>query len=162
MVLMMRCTRSITSAKSNSALALLKPYSLARAMYESILAERSSDLLGTQPEFRQSPPMRCRSISVTFAFTVAAISAATRPPEPAPMTTRFVSKRFGFLNRRSTRRALNASSAFLAISGATPSSANDTHSVGDRMSPAEAMLPSSAPALTYTAVPNSMPSWLTQ
>ena len=99
------CTRSITSAKSNSAAALWNPNSLARAMYESILAERSSDLLGTQPVFRQSPPMRWRSISVTFAFTVAAMRAATKPPEPAPTTTMLVSKRRGFSNRRSAARA---------------------------------------------------------
>ena len=40
---------------------------------ESSLAERISAFDGTQPVFRQSPPMRCFSTSVTFAFTAAAM-----------------------------------------------------------------------------------------
>jgi hypothetical protein len=42
-------------------------------MCESSFAERISALDGTQPVLRQSPPMRCFSISVTFAFTAAAM-----------------------------------------------------------------------------------------
>ena len=37
------------------------------------LAERISALLGTQPVFRQSPPILCFSISATFALTAAAM-----------------------------------------------------------------------------------------
>ena len=112
------------------------------------MAERSSDLLGTQPVFRQSPPMRWRSMSVTFAFTVAAINAATKPPEPAPITTRLASKRLGLSNRRSTARARNASTAFLATSGKTPSSANDAKRAGDRMSDTDSSCASWLPAFT--------------
>ena len=54
-----------------------------------------SVLLGTQPVFRQSPPMRACSTSVTLARTVAAISEAINPADPAPMTIRFASNRFG-------------------------------------------------------------------
>ena len=47
-----------------------------------------SALEGTQPTFRQSPPMRCRSTKATFAPKPAAPAALTRPAVPAPMTTR--------------------------------------------------------------------------
>ena len=86
--------------------ARLNPYSSARSAYESIFAERNKLLLGTQPVLRQSPPMRLRSISVTLALTVVPMSAATKPAEPAPMTTRLLSNRFGFLNFLNARRAL--------------------------------------------------------
>ena len=66
-----RCTRSMTCAKSTVALADCTPYSLLRAICDSSLAERISALLGTQPVFRQSPPMRCFSISATFALVAA-------------------------------------------------------------------------------------------
>jgi len=36
-------------------------------MWERSFAERIRALEGTQPVFRQSPPIRCLSISVTFA-----------------------------------------------------------------------------------------------
>ena len=42
---------------------------------------------GTQPTFRQSPPIRCRSISATFAPMPAATAAVTSPAVPAPITT---------------------------------------------------------------------------
>ncbi len=63
----------MTSAKSNSMVAVLKPNSLARFAWFRTLAERMSALLGTQPVFRQSPPMLYFSISATFAFTAAAM-----------------------------------------------------------------------------------------
>jgi hypothetical protein len=47
-----------------------------------------SALDGTHPTFRQSPPIRSRSISATRAPSVAAPTALTRPAVPAPMTTR--------------------------------------------------------------------------
>ncbi len=49
------------------------PNSGARRMWDSSLAERISALDGTQPVLRQSPPIRCFSISVTLAFTAAAM-----------------------------------------------------------------------------------------
>ncbi len=49
------------------------PNSLRRLMCASSLAERISAFDGTQPVFRQSPPIRCFSTSVTLAFTAAAM-----------------------------------------------------------------------------------------
>ena len=43
---------------------------------------------GTQPTFRQSPPMAPRSISTTDAPSCTAPAATLRPAEPAPMTQR--------------------------------------------------------------------------
>jgi len=63
-----------------------------------VLAERISALLGTQPKFRQSPPILWPSISVTLALTAAAMWAETRPPAPAPMTTRLRSNARGFFH----------------------------------------------------------------
>ena len=63
----------MTSAKSNSALAARMPSACERRMSASSLADRISALDGTQPVLRQSPPMRCFSISVTLAFTAAAM-----------------------------------------------------------------------------------------
>ena len=51
---------------------------------------------GTQPVFRQSPPILWRSTRVTLAFTAAAMYAVTRPADPAPITTTLRSKRAGF------------------------------------------------------------------
>ena len=42
---------------------------------------------GTQPTFRQSPPIRWRSIRATRAPSPAAPLADTRPAVPAPITT---------------------------------------------------------------------------
>ena len=42
---------------------------------------------GTQPTFRQSPPIRWRSIRATLAPSPAAPLAETRPAVPAPITT---------------------------------------------------------------------------
>jgi hypothetical protein len=42
---------------------------------------------GTQPTLRQSPPIRCRLTSATFAPKAAEAAATTRPPGPAPPTT---------------------------------------------------------------------------
>ena len=51
-------------------------------------AARMSPFEGTQPTFRQSPPIRCRSTSATFAPIPAATAAVTRPAVPAPITHR--------------------------------------------------------------------------
>ena len=85
----------MTSAKSNSAVALRIPYFEEFRICESTRAVLISALEGTQPVLRQSPPMRCFSISVTLARTVAAMYAETRPADPAPITTRLRSNRAG-------------------------------------------------------------------
>ena len=51
-------------------------------------AARMIPFEGTQPTFRQSPPIRWRSISATFAPIPAATAAVTSPAVPAPITTR--------------------------------------------------------------------------
>jgi hypothetical protein len=51
-------------------------------------AARMMALDGTQPTLRQSPPMKCFSMSATFAPSPAAPMAVTNPAVPAPMTTR--------------------------------------------------------------------------
>jgi hypothetical protein len=64
----------MTSAKEKSALEVRRnPNSSARAMCERNFAERISAFEGTQPVLRQSPPSLCFSISVTLAFTAAAM-----------------------------------------------------------------------------------------
>ena len=66
-------TRCIIAEKSTLSLSARNPYSSARRIYDAILAERINALLGTQPVFRQSPPIRSLSISATFALDAAAI-----------------------------------------------------------------------------------------
>jgi hypothetical protein len=73
MVRITRCTRSMTSAKSNSMVADLNPRSFALRACAMNFAERNKAFEGTQPVFRQSPPMRCFSTSVTLALTAAAM-----------------------------------------------------------------------------------------
>ena len=48
-------------------------------------AQRISALDGTQPTFRQSPPIKSRSIRATLAPTPAAPAAVTSPAVPAPI-----------------------------------------------------------------------------
>ncbi len=57
-------------------------------MCDSSFADRISAFDGTQPVFRQSPPILCFSINATFALVAAAMYADTSPAEPAPITTR--------------------------------------------------------------------------
>ena len=106
--------------------------------------------------------MRCFSTSVTLARTAAAMYAETRPAEPPPMTIRLRSKRRGRGQRAYTRRALMASSAFFARSGKIPSSTKAPISAGERICRGVAIAASCVPAFTYTSVPASMPTWLTQ
>src|SRR5436189_4737989 len=47
-----------------------------------------SDLEGTQPVLRHSPPILPRSMSTTGTPNAAAAAATERPPEPAPITQR--------------------------------------------------------------------------
>lgn len=60
------------------------------AVYAGALlgAAAMSDLEGTQPVHRQSPPMRSRSTSSTSAPKRAAVLAATIPAVPPPITSR--------------------------------------------------------------------------
>src|SRR5258707_13101309 len=46
-----------------------------------------SALLGTQPKFKQSPPILLRSISATRPPSAAVPAPVTRPAVPAPVTT---------------------------------------------------------------------------
>src|SRR5215831_5038264 len=62
-----------------------RPASLAPA---AACAAASSALLGTQPKFRQSPPMRSRSIRATLNPSCAAAAVTESPAAPAPMTAR--------------------------------------------------------------------------
>src|SRR3954465_1419332 len=45
-------------------------------------------LVGMQPQFRQMPPARSRSLQATLKPSCEARMAATYPPGPAPTTTR--------------------------------------------------------------------------
>lgn len=51
-------------------------------------AERISAFDGKEPVLRQSPPIRCFSISATFAINTAAMYVTIRQAEPVPMTIR--------------------------------------------------------------------------
>lgn len=59
----------------------------ARAAW-AVCEAASSALLGIQPKFRQSPPMRSRSISTTWRPSCAATAVMERPEAPAPTTAR--------------------------------------------------------------------------
>ena len=65
--------RAITCLKLNVAEASVKPYRSACRIWCCSLAVRIRALLGTQPKFRQSPPILCASTSVTLALTAAAM-----------------------------------------------------------------------------------------
>ncbi len=66
-----RCTRSMTAAKSKFAVAEATPKRGARRVSARKRAVRISAFEGTQPVLRQSPPMRSRSTSATFACNAA-------------------------------------------------------------------------------------------
>ena len=78
------------------------------------------------------------------------------------MTTRLRSNFAGRGQPRYTRRRLTSSIAFLATSGNKPSSTNAPTTPSERMPRGDSMAASCVPAFTYTSVPASMPSWLTQ
>ena len=50
----------------------------------------------------------------------------------------------------------------LAMNGKSPSSTNAPSRPGDRIPLSEVICASCVPAYTYTTVPASMPTWLTQ
>lgn len=57
-----------------------------KALLAAAAAAANSALDGTQPWFRQSPPIAAASTSTTRAPICAAPAATERPPAPAPMT----------------------------------------------------------------------------
>src|ERR1044072_1902348 len=69
-----------------SARGSVKPNGDTRFGSAACLAAASSAFEGTQPEFRQSPPILPFSISTTGTPNAAAAAATERPPEPAPRT----------------------------------------------------------------------------
>ncbi len=78
------------------------------------------------------------------------------------MTTMLRSNAAGFVHLAYTLRALSQSTIFLATSGKRPSSTNDPISPGDTSPASESICAICVPAFTYTIVPSSMPTWLTQ
>ena len=85
----MRRTRSITAPKSIvTPSGTFTPSAAASRSSPMTRAARITVFEGTQPVFRQSPPMRCRSTRATRAPSVAEAAAVTRPAVPAPTTTR--------------------------------------------------------------------------
>ncbi len=96
MVAIISSMRAIIFAKFTSASAFSKPNSFARLIYDIMRPLRIKDLLGIQPVFKQSPPILFFSMRITLALALATINAATRPAEPAPITTTLASKRMGF------------------------------------------------------------------
>jgi hypothetical protein len=79
-------TRSMTSSNEKSGTWSRSPQREAWAIVWAARAEAMRALLGTQPVFRQSPPMRCFSMSATRPPRPAVPAAVTRPAVPAPMT----------------------------------------------------------------------------
>src|SRR6185436_712909 len=67
------------------------------------LAAAISALDGTQPKFRQSPPMRSRSTRTTERPSCAAPAATTRPAEPPPTTQTSGSSRSAMSGTRLAR-----------------------------------------------------------
>src|SRR3954462_11488233 len=62
------------------------PNALACATVRARVAAAISDLDGTQPVLRPSPPIRPFSTSTTGTPKAAAAAATERPPEPPPIT----------------------------------------------------------------------------
>ncbi len=80
---------SIAAAKSKSTgRGTRTPNTPAPLTAATARAARSTALDGTQPKFRQSPPMRCFSTIATLAPSPAAPAAETSPAVPPPRTTR--------------------------------------------------------------------------
>src|SRR6476646_11063834 len=62
------------------------PKAAALVMARARLPAAISDLEGTQPVLRHSPPILPFSMSTTGTPNAAAAAATERPPEPAPIT----------------------------------------------------------------------------
>src|SRR5215471_15643469 len=76
------------------------PKTAASAIARARLPAAMSDLEGTHPVFRHSPPILPFSISTTGTPKAAAAAATDRPPEPAPMTQMSGVKRSAMLSPR--------------------------------------------------------------
>ncbi len=83
----------------------------------------SSALLGTQPKFRQSPPIRSRSISATRRPSWAATAVTDRPAAPAPITAR----------SKSGIRAPPAAATRPAAATAPPGASSGPQDAGEKM-----------------------------
>ena len=84
-----RRMRSITAPKSALAPGGTRtPNSAAPRTSATARPARIRAFDGTQPTFRQSPPISSRSTSATLAPSPAAPAAVTSPAVPAPITTR--------------------------------------------------------------------------
>ena len=70
---MLRATCAITAGKSTGASLFARPKAAPCRAWCTCFAARSNALDGTQPVFRQSPPIASRSINVTLARTAAAM-----------------------------------------------------------------------------------------
>ena len=162
MVLMIRCTRAMSALKLTFGSTSLKPNWLPCRRSNACRADRIRALLGTQPVFRQSPPILFFSINVTLALTVAAISAATKPPDPAPMTTRSRSNFLGRSKPLYTRWALSQPTIHLVNNGNRPSNTNEESNPIEKTSLGLLIREISVPALTYNMVPASIPTWDTK
>ena len=74
-----------TAAKSIAGASPVTPIAGLPCALCAALAAASSAFDGTQPLFRQSPPMRSASNSTTRAPICAAPAATLSPPDPPPM-----------------------------------------------------------------------------
>jgi hypothetical protein len=81
-------TWSCTAAKSTFGAAAAMPKASPDAAQWACLAAAIMALDGTQPKFRQSPPIAAFSISTTRWPNWAATAATESPAEPAPITHR--------------------------------------------------------------------------
>src|SRR5262249_42860371 len=83
---MTSCTCWWTLPKSMSGTPAATPKARASTTARACLAAAISDLEGTQPVLRHSPPILFFSTNTTDTPKAAAAAATERPPEPAPMT----------------------------------------------------------------------------
>ena len=91
MVAMTSATWRFTAAKSMAGAVPVTPMAGLPCAWRAAFAAASSAFDGTQPLFRQSPPMRPASNSTTRAPNCAAPAATLSPPDPPPMTQMSVS-----------------------------------------------------------------------
>ena len=149
-------TCAITAAKSICGSAPATPAAPLRNTC-AVLAAASRVLEGTQPVFRQSPPISPASISTTRAPICTAPAASDSPPEPAPMMQRSVVITSIY---RAFRR--NFSKIGRADSAANPKSGSSTgaEKITDRsgLSPRAKTSPKPAPIEVKTKVAGKIPS----
>ena len=117
-------------------------------MCESNFAERISAFDGTQPVFRQSPPILCFSTSVTLALIAEAIYAVTSPALPAPITTRLRSIRAGFFHAANSLFTRPIATIFRASKGKIPRRTKEPSNAGETIPASESIFASCVPAFT--------------